>query len=244
MASKRAPLTHMTSTLINWKAIRQVLNPILDYLAIDYNIQQEKTGKTAREIILGTIILNFDNCKNAEDVMKVIVTFYNYDVPETLKFRIIESVKDDMEKNNGIFNVKRWIASLIILRPMPLEEKMQVLFLIMDANGDGHLDADELFFGIKQFFIGIIKVIQNAVDKNLFAKMGFKGINLDETRETAKQLSEVYTEDKVRSIVAKCIANASKNKTDISYQEWIDWFPLGAPEAFGSAKILFDPTAI
>jgi len=118
---------------------------------------------------------------------------------------------------------------------------MKILFLVMDANGDGHLDANELFIGVSQFFVGILRNLQNVIDKNLLEKMGIQGVNIEESRVALNQLAEVYTEDKVKSIVNKCIESASKNKIYISYQEWIDWFPSGAPEAFGSAKILFDP---
>jgi len=123
MSSKHAPLTHMSSTLINWKAIRATLKQVLEVLAVTYKDQEAKTGKTAAEIISGTVNLNFDNCKTAEDITKVIVTFFNYNVPEAFKNRIVETVKDDMEKHNGVFNVKRWSTALLILRPMPLEEK-------------------------------------------------------------------------------------------------------------------------
>jgi Ca2+-binding EF-hand superfamily protein len=241
MDTKNAHLTHMTSTLINWQAIRSTLKPILAATELTTKTTHQKSGKTASQITIGTINLNFGSCKTAEDIVKVIITFYNYDVPDSTKNQIFETVKEDMAKNNGIFNVRRWLASVIILRPMSLEDKMQSLFEIIDSNGDGYLDANELFFGIKQFFIGVIRAIQYIVDNNLLEKVGIKDVNLEETREALKQLSEVYTEDKVKSIADKCIAAASKNKINISYQEWIDWFPNGAPEAFGSAKILFDP---
>jgi len=47
---------------------------------------------------------------------------------------------------------------------------------------------------------------------------------------------------KINEIKNKCIAEADTNKDGkISFSEWTAWFPNGAPDAFGHAKVLFDP---
>jgi len=200
----------------------------------------KKTGRTPEQNTIGLLNLNYDNCKTAGDILNLIFAFYDFDLPEEAKFRNLEPIRANMEQNNGTFNIRKHLASGIILRPLPLEDKMKLLFIIMDSNGDGSLDANELFAGITQFFIGTIRVVKSAIENNVFEKLNVKDVNLEELKEAINQLSEVYTEDKVKSIVNKCLEAASKNKTGITYQEWIDWFPSGAPEAFGSAKILFD----
>jgi len=240
MAS-HAPLTHMTSTLINWKAIRATLKPLLAIAENTYKAVEQKTGRTPEQNTAGLLRLNFDNCKTAEDILNVIHNYYNYDMSEEEKFRILAPLRDHIARNNGVFDIRKYLASGIIVRALPLEDKMKLLFMVMDANGDGYLDANELFVGFTQFFIGMLRVVKAVIDNNIFALLNVKDVNVEEVKEAINQVVEVYTDDKVKSIVDKCIEAASTNKTSISYQEWINWFPLGAPDAFGSAKILFDP---
>jgi len=90
------------------------------------------------------------------------------------------------------------------------------------------------------FFNGVIECVTDALDDSQAAIMGVQNLNKAEAKEAIGQLVEVYNEEKIRQIKNNCITAAGVNG-QISYKKWIEWFPQGAPEAFGSAKILFDP---
>jgi len=236
-------LSHMQSTLINWKAIRSALDPVIQGIRLRVNFLTTVTGKTIDEIenALLSNENNFNNAKTAEEVYAIMLQCYGVVTPDAnAGAHQLFSIITFMGRNNGKFKLRKYMASNVILMPAPIEDNLRRLFKLFDLNGDGFLDENELVEGIKLFFNGVIECVTDALDDSQAVIMGIQNLNKAEAKEAIGQLVEVYNEEKIIQIKNNCIAAAGVNG-QISYKKWIEWFPQGAPEAFGSAKILFDP---
>jgi len=147
-------LSHMQSTLINWKAIRSALDPVIQGIRLRVNFLTTVTGKTIDEIENALLSKdnNFINAKTAEEVYAIMLQCYGVVFPEVNKAHQLLSIITYMGRNNGKFDVRKYMASNVILMPAPIEDNMRRLFILFDLNGDGFLDENELVEGIKLFF--------------------------------------------------------------------------------------------
>jgi len=238
-------LTHMPSSILNWNEIKNFMKPINELSKMTLTTIQNKSGQTQeqlyRKLMENTAQIN--SLKTPDEIVKKIFSLWGIsDVPKAVEYQFLESVGVDFRRGGGHFSLSRYNASITLFLPMPLEEKLKVLFSYLDLDGDLILDEKELHDGIRDFFIGIIHMLEKFLQPGVAEATGIKDLNLDGVKIATEQLKLVYTDEKINEIKNKCIAEADTNKDGkISFSEWTAWFPNGAPDAFGHAKVLFDP---
>jgi len=239
------PLVHMSSVQIDWVTVKNILKPINAVAAETYKWIEMKAGQTMH-VLYKRLSDNSAQLNALTDATEIANLIFNHfygisDMPDEIRYQTETLIKVDIARG-GTFSVVRCMASSSLLLPMPLEEKMKVLFNYLDLNGDGYVDEKELHDGLSGFFLGIFHTLEAVLVPGAAVKAGIVNVNLDEIKKAIDLLKAVYTEEKINHIKNKCLEEASANKNGkISYAEWVAWFPTGVPDAFGSAKAIFDP---
>jgi len=238
-----AKLAHMPSYLINWDVTKKTLKPIIEAAGLNFQIVMMQTGKSV-EAIYKNLLINaaqLNILKNALDINNKIISIQGlHDLPKDMEHRFALLVNSDLVRGGGQFSIARCLASVTLMAPLPLEDKVKALFLILDLDGDGYINAKEMHDGIRDFFLGVINIMEQLLLPGELQKAGINA-NPNDVKKAIEELKIVYDEDKINFINNKCMKEADTDKDGkLSFTEWIGWFPKGAPDAFGSAKILFE----
>jgi len=208
MSSK---LTHMPSILLDWNLIKKSIKPINDLGSLTFKTLESKTGQTMEQLFKNLMenSAQINTLKDPVEITKKMFSLWGIsEIPKEMENQVLQTVKVDLIRGSAHFSVARCVASISIFLPMPLEEKMKVLFYYLDLDGDGTLDEKELHDGIRDFFIGLIHILETLLQPGVPENIGLKNANLDEIKTSIDQMKLVYTEEKINEIKDKCIAEA------------------------------------